>query len=175
MEQQVILVDENDKPIGAAGKMEVHQKGLLHRAFSIFIFNSQGEMLLQQRALDKYHSGGLWSNACCSHPAPGEEILQAASRRLKEELGLETELKKLTELTYKANLDNGLTEHEYDHVFIGEYDGRLSVNKEEISDTCYQGMLSLQNSINSNPGNYTTWFRLIFPRVFEWWQARYGK
>jgi isopentenyl-diphosphate delta-isomerase len=111
MEQQVILVDENDIQIGQAGKMEVHQKGLLHRAFSIFIFNSQGEMLLQQRVLDKYHSGGLWSNACCSHPAPGEEILQAANRRLKEELGIEAGLKKLTEVTYRANLDNGLTEH----------------------------------------------------------------
>ena len=106
-------------------KMEAHKKGLLHRAFSVFIFNGKGEMLLQQRALNKYHSGGLWTNACCSHPMPGEKTEDAADRRLKEELGFETPLEKIFDFVYKAEFDNGLTEYEFDHVFAGEYEGEI--------------------------------------------------
>src|SRR4249919_2599143 len=116
IDQEVILVNEQNEAIGTMEKMEAHRKALLHRAFSVFIFNSKGEMLLQQRALNKYHSGGLWTNACCSHPRPGELIEDAATRRLKEELGFETPLKKIFQFTYQASFDNGLTEHEFDHV-----------------------------------------------------------
>src|SRR4030095_7998604 len=125
---EVILVDQEDRPSGTAEKMEAHRKGLLHRAFSVFIFNSKGEMLLQQRALSKYHSGGLWTNACCSHPAPGEKTKDGAIRRLNEELGFETPVEKVFDFVYKAEFDNGLTEHEFDHVFAGEYEGQLNVN-----------------------------------------------
>src|SRR6516164_10337979 len=118
MDQEVILVNEQDEPIGTMGKMEAHKKALLHRAFSVFIFNSKGEMLLQQRARDKYHSGGLWTNACCSHPKPGEEVQLAASRRLNEELGFNTPLTKIFDFIYQSSFENGLTEFEFDHVFI---------------------------------------------------------
>src|SRR5262245_45397537 len=120
--QQVILVNELDLATGVMEKMEAHEKGLLHRAFSIFIFNSKGEMLLQQRALGKYHSGGLWSNTCCSHPQPGEDILLSAQNRLQEEMGFTTTLNKIFDFTYKADFGNGLTEYEFDHVFAGQYD-----------------------------------------------------
>ena len=117
----VILVDENDAPIGIMEKIEVHQKALLHRAFSVFIFNSKGEMLLQKRANNKYHSPGLWTNACCSHPSPGQDTLEAATKRLQEEMGFTTAIEKVFDFIYKAPFDNGLTEYEFDHVFIGTY------------------------------------------------------
>src|SRR5690349_15951298 len=129
---EVILVDENDKAVGSAEKMKAHVKGMLHRAFSVFIFNTKGEMLLQQRALNKYHSGGLWTNACCSHPSPGEEIAASAVKRLSEELGFQTTIEKAFEFLYKADFDNGLTEHEFDHVFIGHYDGDINFCPEEV-------------------------------------------
>ena len=119
--EEVILVNEADEQIGVMEKMEAHEKGLLHRAFSVFIFNDKGEMLLQQRALNKYHSGGLWTNACCSHPRPGEDTLQAAKRRLMEEMGIETSLTLKNSFTYKTAFENGLTEHEFDHIFIGTF------------------------------------------------------
>jgi isopentenyl-diphosphate delta-isomerase len=170
---QVILVDEKDRFIGVAQKMEAHQKGLLHRAFSIFIFNTKGEMLLQQRALDKYHSGGLWTNACCSHPNPGEEIPAAVKRRLKEEIGIETPVEKIFDLIYKAELDNGLTENEFDHVFAGEYDDEVEINRNEVMDFCYKDIQDIRDSLQMNPEKYTAWFQLAFPGIEEWWKRRY--
>ena len=173
MEQQVILVDVHDRELGMAGKTEAHQKGWLHRAFSIFIFNTAGDMLLQQRALNKYHSGGLWSNACCGHPFPGEETEQAANRRLKEELGIEIPLKNLFSFMYRAEVNQGLIEHEIDHVFTGELDGELSIDRKEIADISFRDMPGLKRSVQEDPEKYTTWFRLAFPKIFDWWQARY--
>ena len=134
----MILVNETDEVKGAAGKMEAHKKGLLHRAFSVFVFNQRGEMLLQQRAMNKYHSGGLWTNACCSHPEPNEETEEAAMRRLKEEMGFETDLEKVFDFVYKAEFENGLVEYEFDHVYTGEYDGDIKFSKEEVMDCCYK-------------------------------------
>lgn len=171
--QQVILVNEKDEPVGIADKMQAHRDGLLHRAFSIFIFNSKGEILLQQRALTKYHSGGLWTNACCSHPKPGEETLASATARLKEEMGFETSLEKIFDFTYKASFDNGLTEYEFDHVFAGEYDGTIQCNREEVMDYCFKDIQEIQQTLSTHPGKYTTWFHLAFPEVESWWSERY--
>jgi isopentenyl-diphosphate delta-isomerase len=170
---QVILVNEKDKPVGMAEKMEAHQKGLLHRAFSVFIFNSKGEILLQQRALHKYHSGGLWTNACCSHPNPGEETSAAATRRLKEEMGFEVPVEKVFDFMYKTELDNGLTEHEFDHVFAGEYNDDVNFNKNEVMDICYKDMQEIRNSLQTHPEKYTAWFYLAFPGIEEWWRQRF--
>src|ERR1700754_609781 len=136
--EEVILVDEHDTPLGTLEKIEAHQKALLHRALSVFIFNRKGEMLLQQRARGKYHSAGLWTNACCSHPRPGEDTREAAFRRLREELGFTTFLEKMFHFTYKAELDNGLTEYEFDHVFVGVYDQDIHPDPEEVSDYRYR-------------------------------------
>jgi len=159
----VLLVNQNDEPIGRMEKMEAHQKGLLHRAFSVFIFNDQGEMLLQRRSLKKYHSGGRWTNACCSHPYPDEDVLQAAIRRTNEELGISIALNKAFSFTYKAVLDNGLTEHEFDHVFIGTYNGSLQPNKDEVGDYAYVDMDYLQQHIEKHPDQYTVWFKIALP------------
>lgn len=171
--EQVILVDKNDKPVGVAEKMEAHRKGLLHRAFSVFIFNSKGEMLLQRRALHKYHSGGLWTNACCSHPNPGEDNLAAAQRRLKEEMGIAVPVEKIFDFIYKTEFDNGLTEHEFDHVFAGQYDGHIDFNKNEVMDFCYKDIQEIRNSLQTHPEKYTAWFHLAFPGIKEWWSLRY--
>ena len=171
--EEVILVNEHDEAIGSIEKMEAHQKGLLHRAFSIFIFNSKGEMLLQQRAFGKYHSGGLWTNACCSHPRPGEETKAAAERRLKEEMGFGTELQKIFDFTYKADFDDGLVEHEFDHVFTGKYDGVININPEEVNDYCFKSVESIKGSLQTHTGKYTAWFKLAFPRIEEWWMNHY--
>ena len=165
---EVILVDVNDRQTGLMEKMEAHQKAILHRAFSIFIFNSKGEMLLQQRALNKYHSGGLWTNACCSHPLPGETVLEAANRRLQEELGFSTELKKAFDFIYAASFDNGLSEHEFDHVFTGHYNTGLNVNPEEVNDYCYMTMEAINDSLKSHPAKYTEWFKIAFPKLEEY-------
>jgi len=165
---EVILVDENDKTIGVLEKMEAHEKGLLHRAFSIFIFNEKGEMLLQQRALDKYHSGGLWTNACCSHPSPGEHTHSAALRRLQEELGFQTTIQKAFDFLYKADFDNGLTEHEFDHVFIGRYDGDIDFCNKEVMAVTYKSMEDINKSLQANPEQYTAWFKIAFPMLEEW-------
>lgn len=162
---EVILVNEADEPTGIMEKMEVHQKGLLHRAFSVFIFNSKGEMLLQQRATGKYHNGELWTNACCSHPAPGESINTAANRRLKEEMGFTTALEKAFEFTYKASFDNGLIEHEFDHVFVGQYDGDIQVDKSEVKDYCFKTIDELEASLQSHPQKFTAWFKIAFPKI----------
>lgn len=151
-------------------KMEAHQKGLIHRAFSIFIFNSRGEMLLQQRALNKYHSAGLWSNSCCSHPYPGEEISEAATRRLKEELGFDTSLKKIFDFVYQASFGNGLIENEFDHVFVGHYDGDIKPNAYEVNDHVFKSMEQIRLELTNTPDIYTAWFKISFPKIETWWQ-----
>lgn len=161
----VILVDEHDVQTGTMEKMEAHQKALLHRAFSIFIFNDKGEILLHKRADRKYHSGGLWTNACCSHPQPGQEILAAAAIRLQEEMGFSTELKKAFDFIYKAPFDNGLTEHEFDHVFVGTYDGEILPNAEEVSDYCFKSLEEIKESTLTHPQKYTEWFKIAFPKM----------
>ena len=171
--EEVILVNEMDEPVGVMEKMEAHRKGILHRAFSVFIFNNKGEMLLQQRALNKYHSGGLWTNACCSHPMPGEETPDAASRRLQEELGFTSALKKIFDFTYRTEFDNGLIEHEFDHVFAGIYEGEIKFNPEEVKDYCYKKMDAIKQSLESHPSKYTSWFLLAFPKIEEWWAENY--
>ena len=170
-EQEVILVTERDEPVGTMKKMEAHRKGLLHRAFSVFIFNNKGEMLLQQRASGKYHSGGLWTNACCSHPAPGEETLPAAKRRLKEEMGFTVALEKIFDFVYKSEFDNELTEHEFDHVFAGIYEGVIKPDESEVQDYCYKGLDDIKKSMASHPQKYTAWFRIAFPDAETWARA----
>ncbi|HEX2629777.1 MAG TPA: isopentenyl-diphosphate Delta-isomerase [Chitinophagaceae bacterium] len=166
--QQVILVDEQDAPVGVMEKMEAHQKGVLHRAFSIFIFNDRGEMLLQQRADDKYHSAGLWTNACCSHPSPGEDTIDAAHRRLQEEMGFDTELKKSFGFIYKASFENGLTEYEFDHVFIGNYNDPVQFNPSEVKAVTYKSVEEIERLIEKEPQQFTAWFIIAFPRLKQW-------
>jgi isopentenyl-diphosphate delta-isomerase len=161
----VILVDEDDIQLGIMEKMEAHQKALLHRAFSIFIFNQEGEMLLQRRALEKYHSPGLWTNTCCSHPLPGESVEAAAQRRLKEEMGFETPLTKAFSFLYKASFNNGLSEHEYDHVFIGYYDGPVQPNREEVCEYAYRSLESIHQHLFIQPDDYTVWFKIALPQL----------
>ena len=163
--EKLILVDEHDVPVGTMEKMEAHQKAVLHRAFSVFIFNSKGEMLLQQRALNKYHSGGLWTNACCSHPYEGQETLAAAEKRLQEEMGFSTSLTKAFDFVYKAPFDNGLTEYEFDHVYIGTYESEIVPDTSEVADYCYMSMEEIKNSILSHPQKYTEWFKIAFPKM----------
>jgi isopentenyl-diphosphate delta-isomerase len=172
--QEVILVNEKDEPIGTMEKMEVHQKGLLHRAFSVFIFDSKGRMLLQQRAEGKYHGAHLWTNACCSHPFPGELAEEAANRRLREELGFTTTLHKIFSFTYHAPVENNLIEHEYDHVFAGEYEGEVSPDKNEVADYRYEEMEQIKKAMQLQPGKFTSWFQIVFPKIEEWWKERYG-
>lgn len=165
---QVILVNEQDEEVGVMEKMEAHRKAVLHRAFSVFIFNSRGEMLLHQRAFSKYHSGGLWTNACCGHPSPGEETADAAARRLGEEMGFTTQLEELFDFTYRSAFDNGLTEYELDHVFYGIWDAPVFPAKEEVNDFCYLSLDEIKSSMAINPQKFTVWFRIIFPRVETW-------
>ena len=172
--QQVILVDENDRQQGFMEKMMAHERGVLHRAFSVFIFNNRGEMLLQQRALNKYHSGGLWTNACCSHPQPEEATRNAAQRRLKEEMGFEVPLEKVFDFVYKTEFESGLSEHEFDHVFAGEYDAGVVFNRQEVMDCCYKSMPEIKESLDTHPQKYTAWFHLAFPEIERWWKQRYN-
>jgi isopentenyl-diphosphate delta-isomerase len=159
--EKVILVDELDHEIGVMEKLEAHQKGVLHRAFSIFLFNSKGQLLLQKRAKNKYHSAGLWTNACCSHPLPNESVTDAAYRKLKQEMGIELQTSYVYKFIYKITLENNLVEHEYDYVLKGIYDGEPSINKEEAEDWKYVDLKELQNDIQKNPEAYTHWFKLI--------------
>ncbi|MFN5333717.1 MAG: isopentenyl-diphosphate Delta-isomerase [Bacteroidota bacterium] len=168
MLQEVILVNENDEEIGVMEKIAAHEKALLHRAFSIFLFNSDGLMLLQKRAASKYHSPGLWTNACCSHPMPGESTYDAAVRRLKEELGFTTTLEKAFHFTYTAPFDNGLTEHEFDHVYIGQYNGSIHPDKNEVETYRYLSLSEIENEISSHPASFTPWFLIAFPLLKEW-------
>jgi isopentenyl-diphosphate delta-isomerase len=165
-EEHVILIDENDKPIGTMGKLEAHQKGLLHRAFSVFIFNDKGELLLQKRASTKYHSPGLWTNTCCSHPLPGEETLAAAKRRLKEEMGMDALLIHKTSFVYKTNFDNGLTEHEFDHVFIGNYNANPVLNEDEAEEYKWMSLENIKSDIQRSPENFTSWFKIAMEKIF---------
>jgi isopentenyl-diphosphate delta-isomerase len=165
---EVVLVNEKDEPVGTMEKIEAHRKAHLHRAFSVFIFNSKGEMLLQQRASGKYHSGGLWTNACCSHPLPGENILDAAKRRLSEEMGFETDLRKIFDFIYRADFSNGLTEYEFDHVFIGTYESVIYPDKQEVSDFCFKSMEEINDSLKSHGKKFTSWFKIAFPMVEKW-------
>ncbi len=162
--EKVIIVDKNNKRIGVEEKIKAHKEGKLHRAFSIFIFNSREELLMQQRAKTKYHSGGLWSNTVCSHPRPNETYLQATHRRLKEEMGFDCKLKKLFCFIYKTNLDNGLIENEYDCVFIGKFDGRPKPNPKEVMDYDWIPLKRLKLDIIKNPNNYTIWLKIALKR-----------
>ena len=165
--EKVILVDKTDHPIGEMEKQEAHIKGVLHRAFSIFIFNSKGEVLLQQRAFHKYHSGGLWTNTCCSHPRNGETTIQAANRRLKEEMGMSCALTEEFTFIYKAKLDNDLYEHELDHVLFGTTDLLPQINKEEVAGYKYSSFQDIQQEMNDYPEKYTAWFKICFDEVIK--------
>ena len=165
MNTSVILVDENDHEVGLMEKMEAHEKGLLHRAFSVFIFNNKGELLLQQRSETKYHSANLWTNACCSHPLPGETTIDAAHRRLQEEMGFDTPLSAAFTFMYKSKFDNGLTEHEVDHVFIGYYTGEIKPDASEVKDYCFVKMEEVQEGLKHHQHKYTTWFAIAFPAL----------
>jgi isopentenyl-diphosphate delta-isomerase len=166
-EEQVILVNENDEQIGLMNKQEAHEKAVLHRAFSVFVFNDANELMLQQRALHKYHSPGLWTNTCCSHQRDGESNLEAGRRRLKEEMGFVTELKETTSFIYKAPFDNGLTEHEYDHIMIGTFNESPSINKDEVASWKWMPLEAVKNDIEANPQEYTAWFKIIFDKFYE--------
>jgi isopentenyl-diphosphate Delta-isomerase len=172
--QEVILVNEKDEEVGTMEKMEAHQRGLLHRAFSVFIFDKQGRMLLQQRAQQKYHGAHLWTNACCSHPYPGEITQKAAVRRLKEELGFTAQLDEVFAFLYKADVENNLVEHEYDHVFAGEYEGVINPNEAEVANVDYRKMVDIKTDIEINSSHYTSWFKIAFPRIEKWWKEKYN-
>jgi isopentenyl-diphosphate delta-isomerase len=172
---EVVLVDKNDRQTGSMEKLEAHQRGLLHRAFSIFIFNSKGEFLLQQRATGKYHNGGLWTNSCCSHPLPGEDVLTAARRRLREEMGFETELSPLFNFIYKVSFDNGLTEYEFDHVFTGIYEGNITIDKTEVKDFCFKELKDLKASLQTESLKYTEWFKIALPQVEAFHKQTFNK
>lgn len=159
----VILVTEQDAPIGTMEKLEAHVKGVLHRAFSVFILNDAEELLLQKRADNKYHSGGLWSNTCCSHPTPDENTIDAAHRRLQEEMGFDTELQPIFTLCYKADVGNGLIENEYDHVYLGYYSGIVTINPEEASNSKFIALDDLQKELKDYPQHYTPWLKLAMP------------
>lgn len=165
IEEQVILVNEQDEELGCFPKLGAHQEGLLHRAFSVFIFTSTGHLLLQQRADDKYHSPGLWSNACCSHPRPGETTHAAATRRLKEEMGMDCFLNEVFQFVYRVSFNNGLTEHEYDHVFFGTSDAVPELNPQEVKNWKHVNMEELTADMQKNPGNYTEWLKIAFDLV----------
>lgn len=167
MYTEVILVNEKDEVLGSMEKLEAHEKGLLHRAFSIFVFNSKGELLIHQRAFGKYHSEGLWTNTCCSHPAPGETIIEAAHRRLQEEMGFTCEMHQAFHFVYKAELDNNLIEHELDHVVIGSCDSNPVMNPEEAIDFKWVDLGDLLIDVSKNPSNYTFWFKTILHEHFD--------
>ncbi|HEY9005841.1 isopentenyl-diphosphate Delta-isomerase [Ohtaekwangia sp.] len=159
--EHVILVDEQDNATGTMEKLEAHEKGMLHRAFSILIFNSKGEMLLQKRAAGKYHSGGLWTNTCCSHPLPDETMEQATRRKLKQEMGIDLQTEYAYKFIYKAALDHGLTEYELDHVYAAVFDGEPAINTEEVEAWKYMDIASLKHDAAAHPERYTYWFKLI--------------
>ncbi|HYD90164.1 MAG TPA: isopentenyl-diphosphate Delta-isomerase [Flavobacterium sp.] len=167
-EERVILVNEKDEPIGLMPKMEAHEKALLHRAFSVFILNSNNEIMLQQRAAEKYHSPLLWTNTTCSHQREGETNIEAGTRRLREEMGFEAELKELFSFIYKAPFDNGLTEHELDHVMIGYYNGEPNINREEAESWKWMGIEDVRQDMQDHPELYTVWFRIIFDEFYHY-------
>ena len=166
-EEQVILVNENDEKIGLMAKQEAHIKGVLHRAFSVFIFNDKNELMLQQRALHKYHTPGLWANTCCSHQRDGETSMEAGKRRLMEEMGFSVDLKETTTFIYKAPFDNGLTEHELDHILVGSYEGEPEINPEEVASWKWMDLEMVREDIKNNPDIYTPWFKIIFDKFYQ--------
>jgi isopentenyl-diphosphate delta-isomerase len=166
-EEHVILVNEKDQEIGLMPKLEAHQKAVLHRAFSVFIFNSENELMLQQRASNKYHSPNLWTNTCCSHQRSGESNIQAGTRRLYEEMGFTTPLNEITSFIYKAPFDNGLTEHELDHIMVGYYNDDPVINSDEVEDWKWMKIEDVKNDISLNPDLYTAWFKIIFKNFYN--------
>ena len=166
-EEQVILVDEQDNPIGLMPKMEAHEKAQLHRAFSVFVFNNKNELMLQQRAHSKYHSPLLWTNTCCSHQRDGEDNISAGKRRLQEEMGFSCELQEVFSFIYKAPFDNGLTEHELDHVMIGYYNDAPKINPDEVANWKWMLPSAIQNEISEHPEAFTAWFKIIFERFYD--------
>lgn len=170
---EVILVDEQDNPVGTMEKMEAHRLGRLHRAFSVFVFDAKGRLLLQQRAMSKYHSAGLWTNTCCSHPAPGETTGAAAGRRLQEEMGFNTPLQKVFDFVYRAAFSNGLTEHEFDHVLTGQYEGKIQPDPDEVMAYRYEPVPVIEKELLQNPEHFSAWFAAAFPRIKEWWEQYY--
>lgn len=166
-EEMVVLVNENDEKVGLMPKMEAHEKGVLHRAFSVFVLNGKNEVMLQQRALGKYHSPGLWTNTCCSHQRDGESTIEAGKRRLMEEMGFSCPLKETTSFIYKAPFDNGLTEHELDHILVGNYEGNVQINPDEVASWKWMPLEEVKLDIEKNPNLYTAWFKIIFDEFYE--------
>lgn len=163
-EKYVILVDEHDNELGTMEKIEAHEKAKLHRAFSVFIYNDKNELMLQQRALTKYHTPGLWTNTCCSHQMLNESNIEAGKRRLHEEMGFSTDLKETISFIYKAPFENGLTEHEYDYILVGNYNKEPNINPEEVNDWKWISLEDLESDIQKYPEKYTEWFKIIFKK-----------
>lgn len=171
-EEQVILVNQKDEPIGLMPKLQAHEEALLHRAFSVFILNDKNEVMLQQRAADKYHSPLLWTNTCCSHQRSGETNIQAGKRRLQEEMGFSVELKELFSFIYKAPFDNGLTEHEFDHVMVGYFNEQPQINKTEVESWKWMSIETIKEDMNQHPELYTEWFKIIFNKFYHHIEAQ---
>ena len=167
-EELVILVDQEDNKIGLMPKMEAHEKAVLHRAFSVFVFNKDIELMLQQRALHKYHSPGLWTNTCCSHQRDGESNIDAGTRRLQEEMGFSVSLKETTSFIYKAPFANGLTEHELDHILVGYYEDAPVINKDEVEAWKWMPLEEVKKDMMVNPDQYTEWFKIIFDKFYTY-------
>lgn len=167
MREMVVLTDADDVEMGVLEKLQAHRTGVMHRAFSIFLLNTAGELLLQRRAVGKYHSGGLWSNACCGHPRPGEDTLEAATRRMTEELGLTSELTHLFSFVYTAELDGGLVEHELDHVFVGWTDEVPNPDPEEVGDWRWMGVEQIRTWLEVEPEAFTAWFTPALERLLQ--------
>jgi isopentenyl-diphosphate Delta-isomerase len=167
MAEMLILVDENDNQVGTGEKMDVHRKGRLHRCFSVFVYDAQGRVMLQKRAASKYHSGGLWTNTCCSHPRVGEDLEEAVHRRLVEEMGFDCALEEVFTFIYRAELDHGLTEHEFDHVFVGTYDGELTPNPEEADGYTWETPEFIAADMKRHPERYTVWSIIAFDKLIE--------
>lgn len=170
--EYVILVDENDRQTGTCEKLEAHQKGLKHRAFSIFLFNKKGEFLLQQRAAEKYHTPGLWSNTCCSHPRPDEEMEEALQRKLFQEMGIQSPVEKVFDFSYRADFENGLIENEVDHVYFGEYNEAPNPNPSEIQSWKYSSFEDIKKEIAQDESNFTPWFKLVLDQVKDHYKKR---
>ena len=170
-EEFVILVDKEDNKIGLMPKMEAHEKAMLHRAFSVLVFNKDNELMLQQRAMHKYHSPGLWTNTCCSHQRDGENNIAAGTRRLQEEMGFSTALKETTSFIYKAPFDNGLTEHELDHILVGHYEGEPVINEDEVASWKWMSLEEVNKDIVVNSEQYTAWFKIIFEKYYTYLES----
>jgi isopentenyl-diphosphate delta-isomerase len=166
-EERLILVDEKDQELGTEGKLTAHRKGILHRAFSAYVFDSKGRIMMQKRAASKYHSGGLWTCTCCGHPRPGEDVHAAVRRRLQEEMGFMCELTEIPSITYRAELGGGMTEHEFLHVYVGTYDGVPTPNPEEADGYAWMTLAELEADMTENPSHYTEWLKLCWPQIKE--------